>query len=200
MTSSELFVVVAASVLMSIGAFVDGWKFKVPNRLTFGIILAGWLYWGVSSGLVGLGSSVAGTLAAGALLLPIWMIGATGGGDVKLYAGFGAWVVPLSWFGYENLVWAFAISIVLGGVMALVMVWWDRSLFTNLENIREIRNDWRNSTTVEEIRAKAKACKPQLKLLPYGVPLTIGSLAYMMYVLPAAIGPLMSVATSAGIQ
>ena len=46
--------------------------------------------------------------------LPLYAIGGMGAGDVKLLAGVGAWVGPAVTF------WAFATSVVVGAVMALV--------------------------------------------------------------------------------
>lgn len=172
--------VVAVFAFMLVGAVIDGWKLKVPNWLTFSMILAGWAAW-ATTGWQGLGLSLAGTFVAGGLLLWLWLLGGMGAGDVKLYAGFGAWMVPMPWFGFENLFWAFAISLIVGGVMALGIIVLRRTWPTNIENAKEIMGDWQNAGSVEEIAKRAKARKPSLTLLPYGVPLTIGSLAYIAW-------------------
>lgn len=166
------------SILMITGAVIDGWKLKVPNWLTFTMILSGWAYW-ASGGWSLLGSSIAGAFVAGALLLVPYAIGGMGAGDVKLYAGFGAWMVPFPWFGFENLFWAFAISVFLGAAMALAMIWWNGAAARSLANAQEIVGDWRTSSSVAEVAEKARRRKPRLVLLPYGVPLTIGSLCYL---------------------
>lgn len=179
----QWFVLVAIAVLMVIGAAIDGWKLKVPNRLTFFMILSGWVVW-ASQGWSELGTSVVGTLAAGALLIAPYAVGAMGAGDVKLYAGFGAWMVPVPWFGMQNLLWAFAVSAIVGAGMAVALIWWNKTLFTNLDNVRAIAQDWSSSASIGEIAQKAKARKPSLLLLPYGIPLTVGSLLWVAYLLP----------------
>lgn len=179
----EWFILVAIAVLMIVGATIDGWKLKVPNRLTFFMILTGWLAW-ASQGWSELGYSVLGALAAGGLLVAPYAVGAMGAGDVKLYAGFGAWMVPIPWFGMQNLLWAFAVSAMVGAAMAGVLIWWNKSFFTNLDNVRAIAQDWRTSASIGEISQKAKARKPSLLLLPYGIPLTIGSLLWIAYLVP----------------
>ena len=93
--------------LLVAAAIIDGWKLKVPNWLTFPMIMAGWIYSTVYFGWEGLGWSLAGTVAGLALLLPLYAIGGMGAGDVKLLAGVGAWtaqprrstrsVSPRSW-------------------------------------------------------------------------------------------------------
>lgn len=181
----EWFIVVAIAILMVVGATIDGWKLKVPNWLTFSMILSGWIVWS-SQGWSELGISVLGTFAAGALLIAPYAIGGMGAGDVKMYAGFGAWIVPLPWFGFEHLLWAFAASAIVGALLSAGMIWWKKSLALNLENVRAIAQDWRTSSSIGEIADKAKARKPSLMLLPYGIPLTVGSLLYIAYLLPGA--------------
>jgi prepilin peptidase CpaA len=188
---TDLFVVILVGVLMVTGAIIDGWKLKVPNWLTYPMILSGWIYWaaaGASWSLVA--HSVLGAFFAGALLLAPYLIGGMGAGDVKLYAGFGAWMVPLDWFGYTQLFYAFAVSVILGGAIALAMIYFKKTVFLNIENAKEIIHDLHTSASLGEIAEKAKARKPSLQLLPYGIPLTIGSLAYVAYIVPFAVAPL----------
>jgi prepilin peptidase CpaA len=194
MTSHDACVLVVVSVLMIVGAVIDGWKLKVPNWLTFGMILSGWAFWGFH-GWSAWGASLGGTWVAGALLIVPYAIGGMGAGDVKLYAGFGAWMVPLDWFGYEHLLWAFAASVVLGGAMAGCMILWKRSWYLNLENVKDILTDLQTSGSVGEIAERAKARKPSLQLLPYGIPLTIGSLSYIGYLLALTVPMALLLAT-----
>src|SRR5262252_7403380 len=85
---------------MILAAVIDGWKLKVPNWLTFPLILSGWLLGllhnfdllTASTGSGGLGASLAGTFLGMALLYPVYAIGGMGAGDVKMQMGFGAWI------------------------------------------------------------------------------------------------------------
>jgi prepilin peptidase CpaA len=178
----DVFAMSAVSVLMIIGAIIDGWKLKVPNALTLPMTVAGWAFWATFAGWQGLGLSVGGAFLAGGLLIPIWRVGGMGGGDAKLYAGFGAWAVPIPWFGFVHLLWAFAYSVILGGVMAIVMIVWSKSFQGNLANAAAIVNDLRQGGSLDAIREKATERKPSLQLLPYGIPLTLGSLTYLFYI------------------
>lgn len=179
----DTFVVLTIGLMMIVGAVIDGWMLKVPNRLTFFMILSGWLVWG-SQGWSELGFSIAGTFAAGALLIIPYAIGGMGAGDVKMYAGFGAWMVPIPWFGIEHLLGAFAVSVLIGGAIALAMIWWQTSSRTNLANAKSIFTDWVSAGSIGEVFKRAKERKPSLMLLPYGIPLTIGSLLYVAYIFP----------------
>src|SRR3954463_7808624 len=85
-------------VAMIVAAVIDGWKLKVPNWLTFPLILSGWalglfhkLDWLPGTGARGSGASLAGTFLGFILLYPIHAVGGMGAGDVKMQMGFGAW-------------------------------------------------------------------------------------------------------------
>src|SRR5438128_182806 len=86
---------------MIAAAVIDWWKFKVPNKLTFPLILSGWVLglannFGLGAGYDGVGGGIGaallGTCVGFGLLLPIYAIGGMGAGDVKMTMGFGAWV------------------------------------------------------------------------------------------------------------
>src|SRR3954453_17239305 len=82
---------------MIAAAIIDWWKFKVPNKLTFPLIIGGWLLglannFGLGAGEGGLGAALVGTLLGLGLLLPIYAIGGMGAGDVKMTMGFGSWI------------------------------------------------------------------------------------------------------------
>ena len=64
-----------------------------------------------------------------ALLLPAYAVGGMGAGDVKLLAGVGAWM-----WGTITL-YAFAVSALVGGVIAVGMVLWTRRLAKAQESV-----------------------------------------------------------------
>ena len=97
---------------------IHGWKLKVPNWITLPMIIAGWAYAGAGWNWGGLGASLAGTVLGLGLLLPAYAIGGMGAGDVKLLAGAGAWI------GVNDTLWAFAVSALIGGLIAVGMVVW----------------------------------------------------------------------------
>src|SRR5207248_4836260 len=124
---------------MILAAVIDGWKLKVPNWLTFPLVLSGWLLGLLhncdmlvpETGVGGLGASLAGTALGFVLLLPVYAIGGMGAGDVKMQMGFGAWIG--SFYGMRAvegvhpgagwiLVYAFCLAAVIGGVLALGMI------------------------------------------------------------------------------
>jgi prepilin peptidase CpaA len=175
---------------MVVAAVIDGWKLKVPNWLTFPLILSGWLLGLLhdvgllaGTGAGGIAASLAATALGFALLVPLYAVGGMGAGDVKMQMGFGAWVGAFYGLGAGLAVvfYAFCVAAVVGGALALVMILVRGQYRTNLANAREIVNDWLRSKSVGEVAEKAAKRKPRLVLLPYGIPLCIGFISYLVY-------------------
>lgn len=120
------FVVVAAAAL--IAAFTDLRKFKVYNALTFPLVFAGLVYYTSVDGWSGLSSSFGGMLFGFATLIVFHVMGGVGAGDVKLMAGFGAWL------GVHNTLCLFIASSLVMGVCSLVLMVkrgrWAETMFT----------------------------------------------------------------------
>jgi prepilin peptidase CpaA len=175
---------------MIAAAVIDWWKFKVPNRLTFPVILSGWLLglvnnfgWLPGNAEGGLGAALAGTFLGMALLLPVYAIGGMGAGDVKMTMGFGSWVGLF--YGLPEclgiIFWAFCIGTLAGGVIALGMIVVRGKYTQNLQNVKEIVGDWVTSSSVGEVAEKANRRRSRWHRLPYGVPLCIGFVGYLFY-------------------
>jgi prepilin peptidase CpaA len=163
------------TAILILAATIDGLKLKVPNWITFPMIISGWIYAVAMHGWVGLGASLAGTAIGLGLLLPAYAIGGMGAGDVKLLAGVGAWI------GVTDTFWAFMVSAVIGGLIALGMVLYRREwshhkmqFFAILSEIFFIRDPAQLSTIAAER-------KPRMMLLPYGIPIAIGTIVYFAW-------------------
>jgi prepilin peptidase CpaA len=107
--------VIGAGVAATI---VDIRQRRVPNVLTMGLASIGLLLAMAGIGTVSVGAALGGLAAGLALLLPAHMFGATGAGDVKLLAAFGALLGPADVFD------AFLRAAILGGAMALTVALW----------------------------------------------------------------------------
>jgi len=77
------------------GAIADRRGFRLPNRLTLGLLAAGCLWNTCQHHWLGLGHSLTGSLVGAALLLPVYLRGGMGAGDVKMLAAVGAWLGAL---------------------------------------------------------------------------------------------------------
>jgi prepilin peptidase CpaA len=177
---------------MIAAAIIDWWKFKVPNRLTFSLILSGWalglwndLGWWPAVGSGGIAASVAGTFLAFGLLLGPYAIGGMGAGDVKMSMGFGAWVGAFYGFGEPNGMWiivyAFCIGAIAGGIIAMGMIIVRGQYRQNLQHVREIVGDVFTAPGLGEVADRAHKRRSRWHRLPYGVPLCIGFVGYLVY-------------------
>ena len=165
------------SVTLVVAAVIDGWKLKVPNWITFPMIIAGWVYSAAFSpfaGWEGLMYSLIGTAVGLALLLPAYAIGGMGAGDVKLLAGVGAWVWP------TVTIYAFAVSAIVGGLIAIVMVLIRRGWNKHQGQFWMICSEILTVKDPEKLSAIAAQRKSSMLLLPYGIPIAIGTIAYFV--------------------
>lgn len=164
------------SATLIVAAVIDGMKLKVPNWLTFPMIITGWIYNATLSpwaGWDGLLFSLWGTAVGMALLLPAYAIGGMGAGDVKLLAGVGAWVADTA-----TLLYAFAVSALVGGLIALVMILAHRGWRKHQGQFWMICSEIMSVKDPEKLSAIAAERKSTMMLLPYGIPIAIGTIGY----------------------
>lgn len=163
------------TVTIIVMAVIDGVKLKVPNWLTYPMIISGWIYsYTLSSypGWEGLSYSLMGTMVGLAVLLPAYSIGGMGAGDVKMMAGIGAWM----WV--EVTIYSFAVAAVVGGVIAVAMVLLTKSWQTHHDQFWAIWNEIMVIRDPEKLAQIAAERKPSMTLLPYGIPIAIGTIMY----------------------
>jgi prepilin peptidase CpaA len=163
------------TVALIVAAVIDGYQLKVPNWLTFSLIISGWVMSFVTAGWAGLGWSLAGTAVGLALLMPAYAIGGMGAGDVKLLAGVGAWV------GSMITLYAFCVSAIVGGLIAIVMVLYRKAWNKHYYQFWTIWTEVMTIRDPEQLSQIAAERKSSMLLLPYGIPLAIGTIAYFMY-------------------
>jgi prepilin peptidase CpaA len=161
------------SVILIWAAWIDGKELRVPNWITFPMVLSGLIYSTVvggslSAGLVGMAMGLA-------CLLPLYAVGGMGAGDVKLMAGIGAWL------GWQITLESFMVSAVVGAVMAVLMVLFRGTWKKHYENFLTIFSEWVTIRNPYELSRIAAERKPTMALLPYGIPICIGSISYFLY-------------------
>lgn len=158
-----------------VAAWIDGRQLRVPNWITFPMILSGLAYNGFSAGWPGLEAALLGMAVGLLCLLPLYAVGGMGAGDVKLMAGVGAWL------GASVTIAAFGVSTIVGGVMAIAMVLKRKSFAKHYANFWMILSEFTRVKNPRELSQIAAERKPQMLLLPYGIPICIGSIAYFFY-------------------
>jgi prepilin peptidase CpaA len=169
------------TAILVVAAVIDGVQLRVPNWLTFPFIISGWVFTSVSyhltgqSWLEGLGWSLLGTVTGLVLLLPAYAIGGMGAGDVKLLMGVGAWMHSTDTF------YGFCVSAVVGGVLALGMVFARKSFGKHHRQFWLILNEIFTLRDPSQLAAIAAERKSRMYLLPYGIPLAIGTIGYFAW-------------------
>jgi prepilin peptidase CpaA len=169
----------AVAVFAIVAAYIDGKELRVPNKLTFPMIIAGWVFsmilWEIQGDAWynGLLWSLAGTFIGGLTLLPFYAIGGMGAGDVKMMAGIGAWVHVMC------IVNSFLVGAVVGGVIAVVMVLMAGEWRKHYNQFFYIFNEIVTVKNPEKLSEIAGERKSSMRLLPYGIPMAIGTLMYM---------------------
>ena len=162
-------------LLLVVAAYIDGRELRVPNWLTFPMVLSGLAYCSWIGGVDGFLSGLAGMSVGLLCLLPLYAVGGMGAGDVKLMAGIGAWL------GWQVTLYAFCVSTVVGAAMAIVMVWKQGSFQKHYVNFMVILSEWMQVRDPAELSKIAAERKPSMLLLPYGIPICVGSIGYFAY-------------------
>ncbi len=136
--TSETAVLTALCAGLGSGAMVDTACRRIPNGISMGTAAIGVVLAATGISGVSLTSSLFGFFLGFLLMLPGHLLGATGAGDVKLFAAAGAVV------GAGMIVPAFLMTAVAGGLLAVGIAWWRGRLVPDVSidgaAVRTIRN------------------------------------------------------------
>ncbi len=167
--------------ILILAAVIDGFELRVPNWVTFPFVISGWVYsvgaavylgdswWG------GLTASLLGTVVGLLLLLPAYAIGGMGAGDVKLLAGVGAWMHGTHTF------FAFCVTAVVGALLAVGMVLYRRAFKKHAGQFWMILGEVMTIRNPTELATIAAERKGSMLLLPYGIPIAMGTIGYFIW-------------------
>ncbi len=151
-------------------SWIDYAQRRVPNWLNLAIAATGFLAQGWFFGLPGLGVAALGMLVGFCTLILPWLMHGMGAGDVKLMMAIGVWLGP--WLTFI----AFCAGAVIGGVIAVVMIVSTGRVWHAYANLATIAQKTTRASTLFTEFGSAKSFGDTSQLLPYGVPLTIGTL------------------------
>ncbi len=148
----------ASVVVLAVGLpaiWIDTRTHRIPNVLVGSTVLAACALQVGSHGTAGIGLVLGGAAVGLLALLPLYVAGAMGAGDVKLMGALGALVGP------QTAVLAVAFTLVAGAALALAALGWRR--WSVLE-----------TPAVEAISAQASALAGRI---PYAGAIVAGTLA-----------------------
>ncbi|NMO95799.1 prepilin peptidase [Paenibacillus lemnae] len=117
---------IICAVFLSAALVTDIRYMKIPNMLTLPAVLAGLVFFGVSGGLEGLLFSLKGMAAGFGIVLIMYIAGAVGAGDVKLFGGIGAWCG--AWFTIQALFY----SVLCAGMIGMLILLWRKETLKRL--------------------------------------------------------------------
>jgi prepilin peptidase CpaA len=168
-------VVWLVSFILIEAAIIDGRSLRVPNWLTFHFLAGGLLFAFWKGGSALLLTSILGAAVGLASLLALYAIGGMGAGDVKLMAGVGAWIGP--WL----TLWAFFSTAIAGALIAAGMIIYSGELYRHLAMMHTISHEVLTIRHPEALSEIAARRKPTMTLLPYAIPIAVGSIAFFAW-------------------
>jgi prepilin peptidase CpaA len=129
---------------------------RIPNVITYPLAACGLVFHFASAGTNGLIFALTGIIAGATMLLPFYLMGGMGAGDVKLMAASGSILGPAGIFT------AALYSALAGGLYALLVLWRHGAVREAFYGLMPVQNT-------------STAAKTQLPRLCYGVAISLGT-------------------------
>ncbi|VTU22005.1 Flp pilus assembly protein, protease CpaA [Variovorax sp. PBL-H6] len=162
--------------LLVVAGITDYRTYRIPNWLTFGGAAFALIYKTVIAASPGSACLMAsgGLLLGFVIMLPPYVLGVMGAGDVKLMAMVGAFL------GADETLEAVLFTFIAGGMAALAFGLFRGKLRRMLRNTKDVVHGMvlsamvgvRPDVEVEAVRSVGK--------LPYGVCISVGTIAYVL--------------------
>lgn len=163
-------------ILVAAAAVFDIRFRRIPNWLVLAGIVAGLVWNGFSSGWSGLGRGAEGLGLGFILYFPFYMIRALGAGDVKLLAAVGAITGP------GNCFWIFLATAILGGAIAVLIMFLHGRLNKTLFNVAWIVRDLLHFQAPYKSSEELDVTSSKGLRLPHAAMMAIGTVAFILMV------------------
>lgn len=157
-------------------AIVDFRIRRIRNWLTFSMILSGFLQTFIHGSPISPGQSALGFVVGLALPLVLFVMGAVGGGDVKLLAGVGAWLGAAAVFKVfcGEAIIGMVIVLAQAGIQGRLGLLARNSvmLVVNLAHVNEVG--------LEHATLTGQSCRSVDRPLPFAVPVLLAVIALLI--------------------
>lgn len=164
----EKYLFIGAVLVALLGAVTDVRSARLPNRLTYSALAAALILRTGLLGWSGLKSGLVGIAIAGGLFCVLYVLGAMGGGDMKMMAAVGAWV------GSTHVVTVLVAIALAGGVLALVSMVFNKNLIQTVRNA--LRLVLYRFTSGLQPHPEMNVQAPGSRRVPFGVAIAMGTL------------------------
>lgn len=160
------------AIILAIATFTDLRERRIPNKLTYPAMLLalGWHY--AQGGADGLVFAAIGLAAGFSLMLPPFIFGVMGAGDVKLMAAAGAFLGP------AGTLKAFLFTSIVGGIYAMAIVVWRYSLNSGLA--MSIANSTRLPACAGNLVQTLQSRSQRVPQLAYGAAIAVGTIVSLI--------------------
>lgn len=162
--------------LVTAAALFDVLTRRIPNWLTVTGVVCGLGLNGALGGWAGLGWACAGLGLALLIYVPLFLLRAMGGGDVKLMSGVGALIGPKNW------IVLFLVTSILGGLLALLLVLMKGRMARTMQNVWTIFREVARLRPPYEGNPELDATSGAGVTLAHGAVIALGTLAYLILV------------------
>lgn len=173
MTNLSPYLVWSMAIITAIAAATDLHSRTIPNWLVvIGLVLG----FGLNTyvyGWAGLWAASLGFGLALALYIPLYLLRAMGGGDVKLMAAVGALAGPKDWFTI------FVLASILGGAIALTLLFMRNSMGTTFHNVGHILTNLVRLRAPYASNPDLDISSPKAVTMPHGVAIAAGTFAFL---------------------
>jgi prepilin peptidase CpaA len=164
--------------ILALASIIDLCTRRIPNWLSVPFLLAGLAVRCITSGAAGGAGSVAGIVVAiGLFGLPCLLRG-MGMGDLKLAMGVGAWIGP------KQLLMAFIITGIVGGIHAVLYGLWRGGLGRSLDRTGDLLAAWMRFRVPPR---NGRDCRdPDALSIPYAPAIAIGTILSFFTISPGS--------------
>ena len=146
---------------ISIAVATDVVRHRIPNLLVVIMLSCGIMLGASLLQTTGVAAALLGALVGFLMLIPFYLLGGMGAGDVKLLAAIGSFLGP-----WGALV-AGVVTLMAGGILGLVAILWRNALPVLMVRFSPILR-----STPERERGLA---------LPYAIPIAVGTISAVIY-------------------